>query len=631
MMQYKDCCNTVMDCLSIVQMSSNTKWLYRRTCNDFGEFLESSGTTITLSSIDAWLFNIEASKRSQCKHILLQVLDVFEFGCIQPIHTCRGFFLAYLNNRFKDILDEFLADVNDKYDEKYLKTIQRSIAEFLYFCQNNGCVDISNITYSVLFTFENNYICDSMNWKSQIQGHITRFFEYCAKIHALSFGFALFYNDATTLGWRLEIKQFSKKDRKFFESQKNNESDFSAHDVWALIPVFTEELSKYHYSTTVKNYAIRVLNALSLFLDIYNLPYTVEIANLWVNKIGDYIGEEIKKAQRVIRQFDDYCRYGGIVPEKIYSFHNSKLDLMPEWCAVPIMNYISLRVREGKKRSTIDMDRASAMRFCQYLCDIGLTDFSMLTAEHIISFNLQDYHSTTEGKNAYNVRIRQFIEYLTEEQIVNSPGLKDVLFPSNTRQRKIISTLTPEQEGKLRETADVNDPVELRDRAMVALGLNEGLRSIDAVEIKFENINWNEMVISFAQKKTDTYIELPLSTETGNALYRYIKYARPESDSDYVFLSIHAPYKNVTRAVCYKAMKRLLPELDEYSFHKLRKTHASRLLAGGATLSHVAESLGHAGNQTVHKYLNLDEQRIRMCALSLEETGLLPKEDLFKC
>jgi hypothetical protein len=34
----------------------------------------------------------------------------------------------------------------------------------------------------------------------------------------------------------------------------------------------------------------------------------------------------------------------------------------------------------------------------------------------------------------------------------------------------------------------------------------------------------------------------------------------------------------------------------------------------------IAESLGHANNSTVMKYLSTDDDKMRMCALSLSET-----------
>ena len=54
------------------------------------------------------------------------------------------------------------------------------------------------------------------------------------------------------------------------------------------------------------------------------------------------------------------------------------------------------------------MYRSSCTRFCLFLTEEGISSFHELTADLIKAFNLWDRHKTIEGKNAYNVRIRNF-------------------------------------------------------------------------------------------------------------------------------------------------------------------------------------------------------------------------------
>jgi integrase len=57
-------------------------------------------------------------------------------------------------------------------------------------------------------------------------------------------------------------------------------------------------------------------------------------------------------------------------------------------------------------------------------------------------------------------------------------------------------------------------------------------------------------------------------------------------------------------------------------FHNVRKTFATSLLAGSVNVKLISDSLGHSTDWTVHKYLSLDEERMRMCPLSLAEAGI---------
>lgn len=112
-----------------------------------------------------------------------------------------------------------------------------------------------------------------------------------------------------------------------------------------------------------------------------------------------------------------------------------------------------------------------------------------------------------------------------------------------------------------------------------------------------------------------------MPTEVGNALFRYIMEERGQKSSSKVFLSEKAPKKPVGRAVCSAALRTALPDrkVEGSGFHVTRKTYATRLLKNGVGADMVAEALGQCGASSVHCYLSLDTDRMRMCPLSLSE------------
>jgi site-specific recombinase XerD len=128
------------------------------------------------------------------------------------------------------------------------------------------------------------------------------------------------------------------------------------------------------------------------------------------------------------------------------------------------------------------------------------------------------------------------------------------------------------------------------------------------------------------QSKTRVEIWLPMSISVGNAIYRYIKEGRPSViDDSHVFLKARAPYGLISPAVCRHAMERVLPERNILGskFHVTRRTFATDLLKKGTKTSMIADALGHSNIGTIHKYLSLDEERMRLCSLSLTEIGLM--------
>ena len=110
-------------------------------------------------------------------------------------------------------------------------------------------------------------------------------------------------------------------------------------------------------------------------------------------------------------------------------------------------------------------------------------------------------------------------------------------------------------------------------------------------------------------------VEMPV--EVGNAIYRYIMWGRPETDSEFVFVNHKTPYDRLHRSVCRQALLRILPG-KSCGFHATRRTFASRMLVNGVETGRIAETLGHADNSSVMTYLSTDGEKMRLCALSLD-------------
>jgi integrase len=115
-----------------------------------------------------------------------------------------------------------------------------------------------------------------------------------------------------------------------------------------------------------------------------------------------------------------------------------------------------------------------------------------------------------------------------------------------------------------------------------------------------------------------------MPTEVGNAIYLYIKNARPKTDCHSVFIKSRAPFDTVQREVCLRALKSTLPErvCPGSGFHVTRKTFATEQICRDVGKHTIADMLGQRDTSSLSHYLNLDSDRMLMCPLSLLETGL---------
>ena len=189
-------------------------------------------------------------------------------------------------------------------------------------------------------------------------------------------------------------------------------------------------------------------------------------------------------------------------------------------------------------------------------------------------------------------------------------------------------TLTAEEKGMIKEKqSSSSTPMELRDKAMMLLGMKMGLRASDIVSIRFRDIDWDVQTLRVLQVKTSHEILLPMPTDVGNAIYFYITKGRPNgmTTSSHIFIKHRVPYDPLTRGACTSALRRTIPdrEVPGSGFHVTRKTYATDCLRRGAGKQGVADLLGQRDTQSLRHYLLLDEDRMRMCPLSLSESGLL--------
>jgi len=196
-------------------------------------------------------------------------------------------------------------------------------------------------------------------------------------------------------------------------------------------------------------------------------------------------------------------------------------------------------------------------------------------------------------------------------------------------QEKIVDVLSDEQIRRIEIfRMEHNGAIELRDIAIVLLGLKTGLRASDILELKFQDINWKHRQISIIMQKTKTQLTLPMPVEVGNAIYSYLISGRPTNNIDYIFIKSKAPFGKLTSKVCINALYRILPERKEVKgggFHVTRRTFATRLLQNHAGVDDVMDALGHRDPTSVMKYLLLDDDRSKKCGLSLDSAGIIMK------
>ena len=163
----------------------------------------------------------------------------------------------------------------------------------------------------------------------------------------------------------------------------------------------------------------------------------------------------------------------------------------------------------------------------------------------------------------------------------------------------------PRREAVDKELASLegDEPLDLRNRALVELVYSAGLRSAEAVGLDLGDVDFEQELVHVQHGKGGKDRVVPLGEEAAHWVARYLRDARPalaRGANDALFLS--ATGKRLDTST----LRRLAPHP-----HRLRHAFATHLLEGGADLRTIQELLGHSSLSTTQMYSHVDAKRLR--------------------
>lgn len=190
---------------------------------------------------------------------------------------------------------------------------------------------------------------------------------------------------------------------------------------------------------------------------------------------------------------------------------------------------------------TVEHYTKQSGKFMDYLVSQGITrceDINQTLINNYIKTLARYTYKTIEQVIC---SIRAFLRFLLLNDIIKEDIASSTPMVQARKQTRIPSVWTKEELTKLIEAIDCSNPKGKRDYAIILLACCLGLRCSDIKNLTFDNFHWEEKKLEFTQSKTRTLLTLPLPNEVGWAVIDYIKYGRPDVDSQIVFLKHLAP------------------------------------------------------------------------------------------
>jgi integrase/recombinase XerC len=198
--------------------------------------------------------------------------------------------------------------------------------------------------------------------------------------------------------------------------------------------------------------------------------------------------------------------------------------------------------------------------------------------------------------------LKQFTKWLLVEGYVDADPLALVVLPP--LPVKPVETLTA-QEAKLALQCCTNE----RDRAIVALMLDTGLRREEVCDLQLSDLDLKAGTLTVVGKGRKTRV---VGVGDSRSHLRRWLLARPDdAETDHLFLTLTSPHEAITIAAVSMLFRKLTERsgLKHLHPHLLRHTMATMLYNETNDVAAVQQILGHADLETTQRYLHRDPAR----------------------
>jgi len=209
---------------------------------------------------------------------------------------------------------------------------------------------------------------------------------------------------------------------------------------------------------------------------------------------------------------------------------------------------------------------------------------------------------------------RRFFRYQLRELTI--PEDPTALIELPKLGKTLPNSLSEEKVEALLDVPDINDPIGLRDRAMLELLYATGLRVSELVTLEYKQVNLLQGVVRVLGKGNKERL-VPMGDEAVSWINKYLTDARSilmKSGGVSNSLFITRRGFGMTRQAFWYLIKRYAIQAgisSKLSPHTLRHAFATHLLNHGADLRVVQLLLGHSDLSTTQIYTHIANSRLQ--------------------
>lgn len=247
--------------------------------------------------------------------------------------------------------------------------------------------------------------------------------------------------------------------------------------------------------------------------------------------------------------------------------------------------------------------------------------------EHLKSFIAELYDLGLSPRSQARIisGIKSFYHYLLLEDIVEKSPAELLEMPNIGR--KLPEVLTIEEIDRMLSSIDLSTNEGHRNKAILETLYSCGLRVSELINLKFEDIFFDEGFIRVIGKGNKQRL-VPVSKAVEKEIFLYKESRRDHQNikpghESFVFLNRRGA--KLTREMIFTIVKNTAQSVGikkTVSPHTFRHSFATHLIENGANLRAIQEMLGHESITTTEIYTHLDQQFLQAAITSFHPRNL---------
>ncbi len=278
-----------------------------------------------------------------------------------------------------------------------------------------------------------------------------------------------------------------------------------------------------------------------------------------------------------------------------------------------------LRTEKSLSENSVQSYLLDLKKFFDFL-ESRKNNFNLLKVDEKIVIDFLSFMRNSRNKkgeyfkdksvNRFVSSLRTFFKFLQSENIINDNPMEFIDTPKF--KRDLPSVLTIQEIDKIFSMVDIDNPLGLRDRAILETLYACGLRVSELINIEINDLYLQEGYIRVLGKGSKERI-VPIGNSASDFIAKYIKESRIKvkniNTGNNLFLNFRGG--KLSRMGIWDIVSkycRMAKIEKEIHPHTLRHSFATHLLEGGADIRAIQEMLGHSDISTTQIYTHIDKE-----------------------